>query len=280
MKIRLFAFLAVLVLLLSSAACAEENEGDVFTASNHNDTALLNGPSFYPVFTTDRGDVLLLSVTTYHWNNGEGSLPGEISVCDLATGTVLGTWQAVTLYVEKDYTWAVYPEIILESGKSYYFIDSDPDTWSRNGASLDTGFAEITGSGSYGDAAQIVNGLKSVGDAPAAVSPDAPAADLQPEAADTLPPEEQPADEQPSAGQQEDASSAGTETVRMMKTGRNDVNVRAETSKASKKVEMIRKKGTEVTVLGEEKDASGTVWFRVRTPDGKEGYIRSDLLVP
>ena len=251
MKIRLFAFLAVLVLLLSSAACAEENEGDVFTASNHNDTALLNGPSFYPVFTADRGDVLLLSVTTYHWNNGEGSLPGEISVCDLATGTVLGTWQAVNPYVEKDYTWAVYPEIILESGKSYYFIDSDPDTWSRT-----------------------------VGDAPAAVSPDAPAADLQPEAADTLPPEEQPADEQPSAGQQEDASSAGTETVRMMKTGRNDVNVRAETSKASKKVEMIRKKGTEVTVLGEEKDASGTVWFRVRTPDGKEGYIRSDLLVP
>ena len=33
-----------------------------------------------------------------------------------------------------------------------------------------------------------------------------------------------------------------------------------------------------VTVLGEETDADGALWYQIRTEGGREGYIRGDLL--
>ena len=65
---------------------------------------------------------------------------------------------------------------------------------------------------------------------------------------------------------------------RSAKTAKAKVNVRAETDKSSKKTAQIAKKGTLVTVLGEEADEEGTLWYQIRTESGKEGYVRGDML--
>ena len=62
------------------------------------------------------------------------------------------------------------------------------------------------------------------------------------------------------------------------RTAKARVNVRAETSKSSKKVVQISSKGTKVTVLDEASDSSGTLWYYIRTENGKEGYVRGDML--
>ena len=33
-----------------------------------------------------------------------------------------------------------------------------------------------------------------------------------------------------------------------------------------------------VTVVGQDKDSSGNIWYKIKTASGKIGYIRSDLL--
>ena len=51
----------------------------VFTTFNT--AAVRNDPDSYPKFTVSGGsDLLVQSVTTYHWNDGLGSAPGTISI--------------------------------------------------------------------------------------------------------------------------------------------------------------------------------------------------------
>ena len=61
-------------------------------------------------------------------------------------------------------------------------------------------------------------------------------------------------------------------------TNKEKVNVRAVADRNGKKIAMLGRKGTEVTVTGEAADSGGTMWYRVMLQDGTEGYIRSDLL--
>ena len=89
-------------------------------------------------------------------------------------------------------------------------------------------------------------------------------------------------------GLQEDAVPAqtqpsGEETAaepktREGKTVKAKVNVRAETDKQSEQVALIAKKGTAVTLLDEALDRDGVLWYLIRTEDGKEGYVRHDML--
>ena len=62
------------------------------------------------------------------------------------------------------------------------------------------------------------------------------------------------------------------------KTAKAKVNVREEMDKSSKQITQIGRKGTEVTVLEEAADSDGTRWYLIRTADGKEGYVREDML--
>ena len=61
-------------------------------------------------------------------------------------------------------------------------------------------------------------------------------------------------------------------------TNRQNVNVREEADKSSRKVKTITKKGTEVTIIGETVNVSGELWYQVRLQDGKTGYIRNDMV--
>ena len=73
---------------------------------------------------------------------------------------------------------------------------------------------------------------------------------------------------------EEEAGDGGTATV----TVKAKVNLRSETDKNSDLVAQVAKKGTEVTILDEASDGEGTLWYYVRTAEGEEGYVRSDML--
>ena len=75
-----------------------------------------------------------------------------------------------------------------------------------------------------------------------------------------------------SGGGENEKKAAEAETVKAK------VNLREETDKGSGLVATVAKKGTAVTVLDEEYDGDGVLWYLVRTEDGKEGYVRNDML--
>ena len=62
------------------------------------------------------------------------------------------------------------------------------------------------------------------------------------------------------------------------KTAKPNVNIRQKTDKNSKRLAQILKAGTEMTILGEENDKNGTLWYYVRTQKGTEGYVRNDMV--
>ena len=113
--------------------------------SNGNIYAVQDGPGYdLPVcFDTD---VYVQSISTYHWNSGNGAVPGTISIED-EDGNVLGTWEAVGRmgYLDApDAYWDVFPNIMLEADTWYYIVDSDNDTWSYNSESQG-GMVEVRG---------------------------------------------------------------------------------------------------------------------------------------
>ena len=76
------------------------------------------------------------------------------------------------------------------------------------------------------------------------------------------------------------AAASGEETpaAETAKTAKAKVNLREKTDKDSRQVARISKKGTVVTILEEAYDDDGMLWYYIRTEDGKEGYVRNDML--
>ena len=63
------------------------------TWTNENTDAVTNNPTS-PTLITFESDVQILSISTYHWNNGQGvATPGTIGLKG-SDGTMYGPWQA------------------------------------------------------------------------------------------------------------------------------------------------------------------------------------------
>ena len=105
-----------------------------------------NSPTNETIFSFEK-DVIIQSITTYHWNYAQGKEPGSISIATL-DGTIVGTWEATTrpgMYEVPNAYWDVFPFIHLDAGIQYKIIDSDPSTWAHNYESNYTGFVDIRG---------------------------------------------------------------------------------------------------------------------------------------
>ena len=75
-------------------------------------------------------------------------------------------------------------------------------------------------------------------------------------------------------------SDSGNDTTAASGTGKvncSSLNVRSGAS-TSKGVVCVVYQNETVTVTGQTKDSSGSIWYKVKTSAGKTGYIRSDLL--
>jgi hypothetical protein len=122
---------------------------------NSNGQGVQNGgkpPSFGTYGTVGVGAYCLNSITTYHWNNGQGKKPGTIGLGPLSFGALInpvaprpatgsaGQGQAPNV------NWTVnYPGgsgSVVISG-IYTCQDSDPATWAQNQASGGKGFCQV-----------------------------------------------------------------------------------------------------------------------------------------
>ena len=104
-----------------------------------------NGATTPTTFITTRS-WQVTEIKTYHWNEGNGAMPGTISLV-AADGTSYGPWQAGGLPGSGDVSnayWVVNPNIAIPAG-TYSIIDSDPDTWAQNSETGGAGMAWVSG---------------------------------------------------------------------------------------------------------------------------------------
>ena len=151
MKKRTLILLAALLMLISvfpaSPAVAADVSDYPIYFTTINTAGVNNNPEYYPDFTVGNSDLLVQAVSTYHWNYGQGSTPGTISIYDW-DDNLLGTWNAAGRGGQggaQNVYWDIFPNITLKAGQQYYIVDSDPETWSCNSVSGNQGFVEIRG---------------------------------------------------------------------------------------------------------------------------------------
>jgi len=130
---------AAILALTSTTAFAQQV---LFSVGNSN--AVSNG-AVSPEFKLKR-DAVITQIQTYHWNNGQGVIPGLIGLHRKnssytqwfpAFGTA-GTGGAFNV------NWVANVNINLTAGY-YYILDSDLNTWSSNATTHYRGFSSITG---------------------------------------------------------------------------------------------------------------------------------------
>jgi hypothetical protein len=120
--------------------------------SNWNGYAVTNGGT-QPSFSTDGQPYCLISISTYHWNGGNGEAPGQIGL--LSEENRLGPWPASgsvgspsEAYPEgvPDAAWTVTPgsssQPVIING-TYVCDDSDPASWSQDATSGGQGFCKV-----------------------------------------------------------------------------------------------------------------------------------------
>ncbi len=116
---------------------------ETLVAAIDNKGAVQNGPT-KPLVIDTPDPIRILSIRTYHWNNGRGKAPGTISLRG-SDGRIYGPWQAVGQpgqgNLDNAY-WYVEPNALLEPG-SYELLDSDPATWATNAEANSRGFVVI-----------------------------------------------------------------------------------------------------------------------------------------
>ncbi len=105
-----------------------------------------------PTFDTHDKPVCLVSISTYHWNEGRGEAPGLIALFEFSgpvwTDT-LGPWKATGSAGQggaPNVNWTVtlspsQEPVVLDG--TYSCEDSDPGTWSQNAASGGQGFCAV-----------------------------------------------------------------------------------------------------------------------------------------
>jgi PKD repeat protein len=98
-----------------------------------------------PAFTTKGKAYCLASITTYHWNNGQGKKPGTIG---LAGTTKVGplpakgsSGQGGAPNVNWTVTFSTAKPVVIDG--SYTCTDSDPASWSQNPQSAGKGFCIV-----------------------------------------------------------------------------------------------------------------------------------------
>lgn len=114
---------------------------------NTNIEAVQNG-GISPLFNVPFGKAYhLLSIHTYHWNNGQGQIPGTLGIEDEAGNRK--EWQATATSGYKgapNVNWSVDVDeriILRDINGPYKVLDSDPKTWSQNSSTQGKGFAII-----------------------------------------------------------------------------------------------------------------------------------------
>ena len=138
---------AVQAVFTSGSASGYQCTGAAFELfNNSNGNAVFNGGA-EPSFSTGGQAYCLISISTYHWNNGAGATPGTIGLSS-QQGT-LGPWEATGSSGQggaPNVNWTATPgsptqPVIIDG--TYNCVDSSPGTWSWNSDSSGYGFCAV-----------------------------------------------------------------------------------------------------------------------------------------
>ncbi|PIQ23468.1 hypothetical protein COW36_09225 [bacterium (Candidatus Blackallbacteria) CG17_big_fil_post_rev_8_21_14_2_50_48_46] len=118
---------------------------DQLIFDNGNILAVFNRPTAATTFHLEKA-TLITYLQTYHWNEGQGSTGGTVSLED-NSGKIYGPWKVQTRPgqggVPNAY-WFAEPQVIVPAG-TYHVLDSEPSTWSQNSANGGQGMALVRG---------------------------------------------------------------------------------------------------------------------------------------
>jgi len=102
-------------------------------------------------FSTGKKTYCVSSIATYHWNSGNGATAGSIGLKVVSglggKGNVLGPLAATGSAGQggaPDVNWTATASQPVVIDGSYACVDSDPATWSQNGATHGQGFCTVT----------------------------------------------------------------------------------------------------------------------------------------
>ncbi|MDZ4835151.1 MAG: caspase family protein [Candidatus Melainabacteria bacterium] len=112
---------------------------------NGNIGRVFNQPTAPTAFSIN-APVLVTMITNYHWNDGKGQDPGNITLVNL-DGTVYGPWRSHGLAGQgsaPNAHWQCSIDVLLKPGL-YMVLDSDVNTWSQNRQSGGSGMTTIQG---------------------------------------------------------------------------------------------------------------------------------------
>lgn len=115
--------------------------------TNFNNAPVKNKPTHYFPLSLSSGSVLVTKVRTYHWNSGNGSVPGTIGIYDTATDTRVCGGQAVGMSANgtSNVFWEALMECPIYPGTEYRVKVSDDASWSYNDGSNGAGMFELYG---------------------------------------------------------------------------------------------------------------------------------------
>lgn len=116
---------------------------DQLTWTNANNDTPFSGPD-KPTQVTFTSCMKVLSISTNHWNYGQGDTPGKISLVH-SDGTMYGPWRAFGVNGsngESNVFWSYNPGEIIKAG-TYLVGDSNAQTWAQNDASDKRGISTI-----------------------------------------------------------------------------------------------------------------------------------------
>lgn len=130
----------------SAAAAKPVNRGPITKIfDNGNIYRVYNKPTCPTSFTIS-APVLVTQISNYHWNDGKGQDPGNITLVH-QDGTVYGPWRSHGLSGQANAPnvyWQCSVDVLLKPGL-YIVLDSDVNTWSRNPESGGAGITSIQG---------------------------------------------------------------------------------------------------------------------------------------
>lgn len=155
MKKSLLIFIMALVLF---SVCLPAIGDEALLRSNFNNDPVKNGPQTYasiPV-AADEEPLQITRIRTYHWNSGNGAVPGVIAIYEDNTNQEICRGQAIgrSAYGSANVIWDTLVECTLAPGHSYHVRVSDPGSWSYNEASGGCGMFEIYGVGPAAEESQ------------------------------------------------------------------------------------------------------------------------------
>ncbi len=131
------------LMLLACASPASAQVRDLF--NNTNTAAVRNGGAIPPQFLLNV-PTRITQVVTYHWNDGRGAMPGNISLRHDASGQLFRFAATGTAGFRgaPNVNWVANVSVNVPAG-FYTVLDSDRFTWSNNAQSAGQGFAIVRG---------------------------------------------------------------------------------------------------------------------------------------